>query len=54
MPDPILYDPILYWGGKKRREYFCFFSKKGFTEAMMKRAKMEGVKLFKEDQLVCS
>ena len=42
------------WGGKKRKEYFCFFSKKGFTEGMMKRAKMEGVKLFKEDQLVCS
>jgi AAA+ ATPase superfamily predicted ATPase len=42
------------WGSKKRKEYFCFFSKKGFTEAMMKRAKMEGVILFKEDQLVRS
>ena len=40
------------WGSKKRKEYFCLFSKKGFTEAMMKRGKEEGVKLFKENILV--
>ncbi len=38
------------WGSKKRKEYFCLFSKKGFTEAMVKRAKEEGVRLFKENQ----
>ena len=40
------------WGSKTRKEYFCLFSKKGFTEAMMKRGKEEGVKLFKENILV--
>jgi len=38
-------------GSKKWNEYFCLFSPKGYTEAMMKRAKEEGLKLFKENQL---
>ncbi len=40
------------WGSKKRKDYFCLFSKTGFTKAMMKRGKEEGVKLFKENDLV--
>lgn len=39
------------WGSQERKEYFCLFSKMGFTEAMLKRAKEEGVVLFKEDGL---
>jgi len=40
------------WGSKKRKEHFCLFSKTGFTEAMMKRGKEDGVKLFKENVLI--
>ena len=40
------------WGSKKRKEYFCLFSKKGFTESMLKRAREERVKLFKENRLI--
>jgi len=40
------------WGNEGRKEYFCLFSKKGFTENMMKVAKEDGVKLFKEDKPV--
>lgn len=39
------------WGGKNRKELYCLFSKKGFTDAMIKRAKEEGVILFKGDVL---
>ena len=39
------------WGRKDRRETYCLFSKKGFTQAMIKRARKEGVILFKEDEL---
>jgi len=40
------------WGNERRKEFFCLFSKKGFTENMMKIAKEDGVKLFKEDNPV--
>lgn len=40
------------WGEKGRKEFFCLFSKKGFTGAMLRRAKEEGVLLFKEDRLI--
>jgi AAA+ ATPase superfamily predicted ATPase len=40
------------WGGKTRKEYFCLFSKKGFTDAMVKLALEDGVALFQEDKLV--
>jgi AAA+ ATPase superfamily predicted ATPase len=40
------------WGSKKRKEYFCLFSKKGFTDAMARRAREEGVKLFKENRAI--
>lgn len=33
------------WGGKSRKEFFCLFSKKGFTEAMIKMAQKEGIVL---------
>jgi hypothetical protein len=38
------------WGTESRKEFFCLFSKKGFTESMIKVAKKDGVKLFKEDK----
>ena len=40
------------WGRDGRREFFCLFSKKGFTEAMIKRAKAEKVALFKKDEIL--
>ena len=40
---------MVEWGKEGRREFFCLFSRKGFTEAMIKVAKKEGVVLFKED-----
>jgi AAA+ ATPase superfamily predicted ATPase len=39
------------WGGKHRKEHFCLFSKSGFTQGMIRRAKEEGIALFKEDTL---
>ena len=38
------------WGSKQRKEYFCLFSKKGFTSSMKKVAKQEGIVLFQEDK----
>lgn len=40
------------WGTPQRKEQFCLFSKTGYTEAMLKRAKVDGVALFREDELV--
>lgn len=40
------------WGSKIRKEYFCLFSKRGFTDAMIKVAKEEKVALFQEDRLI--
>lgn len=37
------------WGTNGRREHFCLFSRKGFTEAMKRTAREEGVVLFHED-----
>jgi len=37
------------WGKPARSEFFCLFSKKGFTEAMIKRARQEGVVLFQAE-----
>lgn len=39
------------WGNKKTQKYFALFSKSGFTEAMRKLAKEEGVLLFEKDRL---
>lgn len=40
------------YGSKERREIYCFFSKKGFTNGMIERARSDGVALFKEDVLI--
>jgi hypothetical protein len=40
------------WGKKGRRDFFCLFSRKGFTPNMIKRAKEGGVILFKENMPV--
>ena len=40
------------WGKGKRKEYFCLFSKSGFTPEMMKIAKKEKVFLFQKDNLL--
>jgi uncharacterized protein len=39
------------WGSKKRKERFCLFSKSGFTQAMIRKAREKGIVLFKEDAL---
>lgn len=36
------------WGKKGRREFFCLFSRKGFTEAMIKMAKKKGLCFLKK------
>jgi hypothetical protein len=35
------------WGKKGRKDFFCLFSRKGFTPNMVKRAEEKGVILFK-------
>lgn len=40
------------WGSGKRKIFLCLFSKKGFTDAMHKLARKEGVALFQEDRLI--
>lgn len=37
------------WGNAQRREYFCLFSKTGYTNALLEQARREGVALFQED-----
>ena len=39
------------WGSKQRKEHFCLFSKSGFTQAMIRKAREEGIALFKDDML---
>jgi AAA+ ATPase superfamily predicted ATPase len=38
------------WGKRGRKDFFCLFSKKGFTETMMKKSKEEGVLLFEANE----
>jgi hypothetical protein len=40
------------WGNENRSQYFCLFSKSGFTEAMINQAKAEGVTLFDQDKIM--
>lgn len=40
------------WGTANRKEFYCLFSRNGFTDAMRRRAKENGVILFKEDRLL--
>jgi len=39
------------WGKVRRKEYFCLFSKSGFTDNMIKLAKKEKIYLFHKDKL---
>jgi len=41
---------LIAWGKKDRKEFYCLFSKKGFTDAMMRQARKDGVTLFKENR----
>jgi len=40
------------WGKPERKEYYCLFSRSGFTPEMLEVAKREGTFLIQEDQLV--
>jgi len=40
------------WGRKDRKEYFCLFSKSGFTPRMKLAAKEDGVFLFEKDKVI--
>ncbi len=40
------------WGTNDRRDFFCLFSKKGFTPRVIAQANKEGVTLFQEDRRV--
>jgi hypothetical protein len=40
------------WGKKNRKEYFCLFSKSGFTPQMKRKAKEEKVFLFEKDKVI--
>ncbi|MBU3954913.1 DUF234 domain-containing protein [bacterium] len=42
---------IVDWGKVKQKKYFALFSKKGFTENMIKLAKKEKIYLFTKDVL---
>lgn len=43
---------LVDWNKDERTEYFCLFSKKGFTDHLLKRAKKEKITLFQEDRLI--
>lgn len=40
------------WGNENRKDYFCLFSKQGFTDAMFEEAKRDKVFLFKGEDLL--
>lgn len=40
------------WGRPGRKEYFCLFSKNGFTDAMTRKARAEGIGLFRGEFLL--
>jgi len=42
------------WGNENREEYFCLFSKQGFTDAMLERAKRDKVSLFRGEEYLNS
>ncbi len=43
---------LVQWGKESRKEYYCLFSKNGFTDEMKRIAKKENVKLFHKDNLI--
>lgn len=40
------------WGNEKREEYFCLFSKQGFTDAMITKAQTKNIYLFKGEEFL--
>jgi len=43
---------LVEWGRGKRKEYYCLFSKSGFTETMKKLAREENILLFEKDRVI--
>ena len=42
----------VHWGTNNRNEYYCLFSKSGYTEALVREAEDKGVYLFQQDQFL--
>jgi AAA+ ATPase superfamily predicted ATPase len=42
----------VHWGSNNRNEFYCLFSKSGYTEALLREAKDKGVYLFCQDQFL--
>jgi uncharacterized protein len=40
------------WGSAKRKEYFCLFSRTGFTSGLLEKARQEGIVLYSQDQRI--
>jgi uncharacterized protein len=38
------------WGSAGRKEFYCLFSRKGFTAGLLEQARKEGIVLFREDK----
>lgn len=45
---------LIDWNKGQREEYYCLFSKTGFTEAPVAMARNENIYLFQEDRLLQS
>ncbi|MBC7363147.1 MAG: ATP-binding protein [Candidatus Aminicenantes bacterium] len=43
---------LIDWERSKRKEYYCLFSKSGFTEALINKAREEKILLFHKDRMV--
>jgi len=43
---------LVEWKNRSRKEFYCLFSRSGFTEEMRKLAARESIILFHQDQLV--
>jgi AAA+ ATPase superfamily predicted ATPase len=43
---------LIDWERSKRKEYYCLFSKSGFTETIIKQAREERILLFHKDRIV--
>jgi len=43
---------LVQWGSNNRTEYYCLFSKSGYSDALLRAAKDKGVFLFQQDQFV--
>jgi AAA+ ATPase superfamily predicted ATPase len=43
---------LVDWNKEERTEYFCLFSKSGFTDSLLKRAEKEKIALFQKDRFL--